>query len=95
MKIVTYLYASGYYFLLNKYQLQLKDMNGIWKQLTILGLKGGLILRSSISFHLTSRKKGWCLMDSSPPWDCKGNTDAYLLTFDKIENLPAFLVETT
>ena len=36
--------------------------------LTIFGLKGGLILLSSRSFHLTSLKKGWCLIASSPPW---------------------------
>ena len=37
-------------------------------KLTILGLKGGLILLSSSSFHFTSLKKGWCLIASSPPW---------------------------
>ena len=36
--------------------------------LTIFGLKGGLILLSSRSFHLTSLKKGRCLIASSPPW---------------------------
>ena len=41
-----------------------------FESLTIFGLKGGLILLSSRSLHLTSLKKGWCLIASSPPWFC-------------------------
>ena len=35
---------------------------------TILGLNGGLIFRSSKSFHFMSLKNKWCWMASSPPW---------------------------
>ena len=49
--------------------------------LTIFGLNGGLILLSSRSFHLTSLKKGWCLIASSPPWFCAENKEMIKTSF--------------
>ena len=60
--------------------------------LTIFGLNGGLILLSSRSFHLTSLKKGWCLIASSPPWFWAENKE---IIETSLFSDPGFYLHTT